>query len=239
MKVVLAYLRLYGDCMAKAFEGLKRNAWTLLLPMALWPALKLAGGLLAPLGFAAGIAYVLVQAAAISCYLYFVGEVVEHSRVSIREFRTSIGAYFWSVLNLGFVLWIVELVLGMAVGQHPRAEMISFAVTLLELVLLNPAPEVIYVRGTRNGLETIQRSIRFIQDNWIEWFIPNLLLIGAGWWFLQNVVSRLGPLALVGLVGLGALLHVLMVFRGHLFRVLDGSTHRQRMFRYRTAGLTD
>ncbi len=228
-----------GDCVAKAFKGLQRNAWTLLLPMALWPALELVRGLLAPLGFAAGFVYVLVQAAAISCYLYFVGEVVAHSRVSIRELRTSIGAYFWSVLNLGYVLWIVELVLGLAVGRHPRAEMIFLAVTLLELVLLNTAPEVIYVRGTRNGLETIQRSIRFIQDNWIEWFIPNLLLIGAGWWLLRNVVSRLGPLTLVGLVGLRALLHVLMVFRGHLFRVLDGSTHRQRMFRYRTAGLTD
>jgi hypothetical protein len=32
---------------------------------------------------------------------------------------------------------------------------------------------------------------------------------------------------------IGALLHVLMVFRGFLFEILDGSTHRQRMFRFR------
>ena len=36
------------------------------------------------------------------------------------------------------------------------------------------------------------------------------------------------------LVG-GALFHVIMVFRGHLFGELDGSTHRQRMFRHRNA----
>ena len=37
------------------------------------------------------------------------------------------------------------------------------------------------------------------------------------------------PLAIVG----GPLFHVFMVFRGHLFKVLSSSSHRQRMFRYR------
>ena len=34
----------------------------------------------------------------------------------------------------------------------------------------------------------------------------------------------------------GALLHLVMVFRGHLFAALDGSSHRQRMYRYRSSG---
>jgi hypothetical protein len=31
----------------------------------------------------------------------------------------------------------------------------------------------------------------------------------------------------------GVLLHVVMVFRGFLFQELDGSTHRQRMYKFR------
>jgi hypothetical protein len=30
-------------------------------------------------------------------------------------------------------------------------------------------------------------------------------------------------------------LHLIMLFRGYLFRELDGSSHRQRMFRWRSA----
>ena len=34
----------------------------------------------------------------------------------------------------------------------------------------------------------------------------------------------------------GALLHLVMVFRGHLFAALDGTSHRQRMYKYRSTG---
>jgi hypothetical protein len=34
----------------------------------------------------------------------------------------------------------------------------------------------------------------------------------------------------------GALLHLVMVFRGYLFAALDGTSHRQRMYRYRSTG---
>ena len=63
------------------------------------------------------------------------------------------------------------------------------------VILLNAAPEVIYQRGSRGGLETVQRSVRFLQANWIEWGIPNLLIL-AVWWFVPR-----DPLASLGLAG--------------------------------------
>ena len=233
MKVLAVYSRLYAECWAKAFAGLKRNAWTLVLPMGLVPALYLVASLVAPLGFVGGILYMLAEAALVSCYLYFVGEVVAHSNVSIAELRKSLGVYLWSVVGLRFVLFIARFALSMVLANNPNAEVIWSALTLVALILLNPAPEVIYARGTRSGVDTVQRCLRFIQDNWIEWFVPNLLILAAGWALATRVLPRLGALGLLALAFFGAAVHVVMIFRGHLFLALDGSSHRQRMFRYR------
>ena len=172
MKILVAYSRLYWECLRKAILGIRKNPWTLLLPIPLLPAFFLIGALLLPLGFVGGILMVFVRAALISCYLYFTGEVVSQSRVRLSEFSRSIGTYLWSVVNLGFVLWIASFLLGMLFRTNARAYyLFEQLLTLASLILLNPAPEVIYLRGTYGGLATVQRSVAFVQQNWIEWFV--------------------------------------------------------------------
>jgi hypothetical protein len=241
MNILVVYARLYWECLRKAILGIRKSPWTLLLPVALLIAYVLAQNLLGSLrlgggfGFVAGILMVFVQAALISCYLYFVGEVVSQSRVRVSEFGRSIGTYLWSVVNLGFVLWVASFLIGMLFRTNAGAAYLLLV--LASLILLNPAPEIIYLRGTYGGLATVQRSIAFVQQNWIEWFIPNLPLVALGylispWLFAQPDLLSFFALA----IAVGALFHVAVVFRGHLFQALDGSTHRQRMFRYRSPG---
>jgi len=181
MNVLNVYLRIYSDAFRQALAGLRKNAWTMLLPMALLTANGLLTGLMLGLGIVGQLLVWIVWAAAASCYLYFLGEVVGKSRVRLDEFGQSIKAYFWSVANLLFVFWVASLVVqyGVPASQQGLATRL---LTLAVLILLNAAPEVIYQRGTYGGLETIQRSIRFLQENWIEWGIPNLLILAA-WWF--------------------------------------------------------
>ena len=236
MNVLNVYLRIYADAFRQALAGIRKNAWTMLLPMALLTANGLLTGLALQLGIVGRLLVWVVWAAAASCYLYFLGEIVAKSRVGLDEFGQSIKAYFWSVANLFFVFWIASLVI--EYGVQPPQQGLAFK--LLELaawILLNAAPEVIYQRGTYGGLETIQRSIRFLQENWIEWGIPNLLILAAWWFFPPRPLWELGQLGAVleGVIE-GALLHVVMVFRGHLFAALDGTSHRQRMYRWRSSG---
>ncbi len=180
MNVLLVYARLYGECLAKAVNGLKKNAWTLLLPAGLLVAWILSAGLAAPLGFVGGILRQLFMAALTSCYLYFIGEIVAHSRVSVAEIGRSIGAYFWSTVNLFFVIWVAEMIPGFLRINLPANLML--ALKLIALILLSAAPEAIYQRGTYGGLATIQRSISFLQEHWIEWLLPSAILLAALWW---------------------------------------------------------
>ncbi|HZX40455.1 MAG TPA: hypothetical protein VFE93_01375 [Myxococcaceae bacterium] len=239
MKVLTVYLRIYADAFRQTLTGIGKNAWTLLLPIGLLEANALASGLVLSLGFVGQLLVWVVTAAAASCYLYFLGEIVAKSRVRFDEFGKSIKAYFWSVANVFFVLWIAQLVLSLVAGRTPQAGVLGQLLVLAAVILLNAAPEVIYLRGTYGGLETVQRSIRFLQENWIEWGIPNLVLLAAYIWFPRGLLYSLGSAgAVLEAAVLGALLHLAMVFRGHLFAALDGTSHRQRMYRWRSSGAT-
>jgi hypothetical protein len=201
-------------------------------------ALVLVSPLLRPMGpLVGGLLLNIALIFLTSCYLYFLGGVVAKQSVSLKDLKSAFLTYFWSVMNLGFVLWIASIGLGWAMKNNPNGAAFQGALMLAALVLLNVAPEVIYLKGSAGGIETIQRSVKFLQENWVEWFIPNGLFIAGVWYFTALGISPLdaaSPRALIlgsGIVG-GIIGHVLMVFRGQLFQELDGSTHRQRMFRY-------
>jgi hypothetical protein len=240
MNVAAIYARLYLDCARRALVSIGKSPWTLLLPMGLSVALGFAEALAAPFGVVGGIVLGLAFAAVGSCYLYFLGELVGNAKVKVAEVGKSIGAYFWSVVNVLFVYWVARMVLDLVLNHSPQAQGANLALKLVALVLLNAVPEVIYQRNTYGGLATIQRAIAFLQANWLEWGVPNVLLLGGLWLALtqgfQLLAWQLGAFgpAVASLV-FGGLCHLVMVFRGHLFGELDGSSHRQRMFRYRTA----
>jgi hypothetical protein len=230
MLTIRVYLGLYATCLGRAFRGLRHNTWTLLLPIALWAVLLGAGRLAVGLGIVGGILIGLLLDALFSSYLYFTGQIVAESRARLRELKASFLAYFWSVMGVAFVVWIAELLLGMALAQNPNAWLILLLARGVAFVLCNAAPEVIYQKGTYGGMATLQQSIRFIHENWIEWFIPNLVLSAAYFYLVSGLLTLGAPFWGVALLA-GALLHLLMVFRGHLFRELDTSSHRQRMFK--------
>lgn len=240
MNVTAIYARLYLDCARRALLSIGKSPWTLLLPMGLSAASGFAVFLAAQLGLLGGFLLGLVFAALGSCYLYFLGELVGNAKVKVAEVRKSIGAYFWSVVNVLFVYWVASLVLGVVLNHSPQTQRANLALQLVALVLLNAVPEVIYQRHTYGGLATIQRAIEFLQANWLEWGVPNVLLLGGLWLVLTQglpgLVWQLGAIGtVVASILFGGLCHLVMVFRGYLFGELDGSSHRQRMFRYRTA----
>ena len=235
MKVLVVYARLYGDALQKALLSIRKSPWTLLLPMALLVAVALLGMLVGRLGLGliGGFIMYLGTVALASGYLYFVSELVAQSKVSVNELKRSLTAYFGPLLSVGFVLWIARLILGLALQRVPNGAAIYQIVLILMAILLSAAPEVIYQRTPLGGIATIQSSVEFLQRNWLEWIVPNIPLFVAAYAliFLSFGGGLVGQL--LTLAAAGALLHVAFVFRGFVFKALDRSNHRQRMFNYR------
>ena len=225
MQVLKVYLRIYAECFRKAFAAIGKNAWTLLLPMLVSIGVSLAVGLAAQFGPLAGVLTGLATAALFSSYLYFVRELIHSARVSLRELQRSIGAYFWSIINVLFVTWLAEWVLSRVLTGA-----FLDALLIVAVVALNATPEVIYLRGTYGGLQTIAASWQFLKAHWIPWFAVNVPLLAA-----VGLLRLYVPWPILDDVIAGSALHVAMVFRGNLFRALDGSSHRQRMFLQRVA----
>ncbi len=227
MNVLVVYGRLYVDCLVKALRAVGRNLWTVVLPLLLGVIFAVAAMLVGGLGLIGGLLLGLVQCAIVSAYLYFVGEVVSGSKVSLTELKRSFGAYFWSVINLFFVFWIARMLIVLLL-QKPELVLVLTAVAAFAF---NAAPEVIYQRGTYGGLQTLQESWSFLKENWLPWFLPNLPMIAG-----LIALTSLSPLSgLISWLVVGPIVHVAMVFRGFLFRELAGSSHRQRMYRFRNS----
>jgi hypothetical protein len=231
MGVLGVYLRIYGKCMRDTFLVIARNPWTLFLPILVLLVRDWSLRLAPSVGFLGGLLVTLVTAALFSCYLYFLRDLVRGGRVtfSAAELRASLGAYLWAVVNVFFVLWIASFALQLVVGASPNGTAVVLALWIVASVAFNAVPEVIYLRGTHGGMETIAGSWDFLKQQWIPWFAANLPLL----LFLGLVSLSAQTLPFVGEIVAGALLHIVSVFRGYLFIALDGSSHRRRMFQQR------
>jgi hypothetical protein len=98
-------------------------------------------------------------------------------------------------------------------------------------------PELIY-QPRLSGLQLLSASYNFVIENWIEWFIPNLLILFGGYLLLNPLllVASSLPLALqlfAVYTGVSLFLAYFMIFRGILFSLLQGTSRRGRLYKYR------
>ncbi|MCL2013162.1 MAG: hypothetical protein FWG75_10310 [Cystobacterineae bacterium] len=258
MRFLFAYAKLYKECLLAALAGTFKNPWTFLLPIVLSLASVFLGVFLSRFGFLGGILWMLSTNALLSTYLYFMCQIAEGSKTSPKEWKASLGRYFWAILNYFFIIWLGFLLLEFLFGRLSQWHAIGLGAQILCWVAFNAVPETLYIKGTHGSMETVRQSFKFIQENWVVWLLPWVPLLGAAWYFvgwqpaifmqknwllglLPNVFVYLGSKYFVGLypfnvygmaIVLGVFLHLFMAFRGVLFVRLDKSTHRQRMHRF-------
>jgi len=255
---------LYRDALTQTLASLGR-AWLGIVAIYVYAfALGIAGALsrLVPIPILAALLVGLCDALAVGALLSLVQRAVSNKPLGTSDIREAIGAYFWDVIAVGFVLWIPFLLIRQVAHVAGHGPPIVAAVSVLAAVFLNPLPEVIYQARTGSPLEDLSESARFVQQNWIEWFVPIVLVaapLGSVLFFASESMARGGlgfdrfilipalltarlaeaialpPALALWAVALGtpALTFALLLFRGHLFAALAGSTSRQRVFRRR------
>jgi hypothetical protein len=224
-------LEMYRRAFARGALLAVKN-WAVLGSVFAYAAILGVGAYLAMfLGIAGGFLLSLLTSACLGSFLYLVEMIVRTHRVSWEDFRRSFGMYLWDVVAVSFALWIFWQVTMPVLREMPQGRVIVLCIELLILVLFNAVPELIYL-GHYPLLQLLSRSYQFIASNWIEWFPPNLALMGAFgvlWAYAaDSVAARVAQAAAMALF-----LYFAMVVRGLLFIELDGSTRRSRLFRHR------
>jgi hypothetical protein len=252
---------LYGDAFARMVQSLRR-AWPVILAIYAYTlGLFLIGaiGQVIPSPMLAGLLVAIADALAVGALLALMQRTISDLAVGLSDIPEVVGTYFWDVIAVGFVLWIPLILIDMVAHMSGQSHLLLPMISVLLAVFFNPLPEVIYQCRTGSPLEALGESARFVQQHWIEWFLPMVLIAaplgsllfytsgsmrgGLSFGYLISLSASLtrgladllglpsGAALFLVLVGAPIVTFLLLSFRGHLFAALVGSTRRQRAFR--------
>src|SRR6058998_3971397 len=210
---------LYARVFRRGAELALRNWWVGLVVIVYAVLLGMVAVVTAPLGLVGGLLR----------YLALVAQVIQTGRIRLGDVPTSFATYFGDLLNVGFVLWGLQLIWTYVLAPVPFVQIV---LGLAVFVFLNAVPELVYV-GRHAAAEVLVESYTFISENWIEWFPANVLLLACVLGVLQLPD---GPFGLLGAVTFGVVLYFAAIVRGLLFQELSTSSRRGREFWRRAAG---
>jgi hypothetical protein len=240
MSALHATLWLYRTALRRSWESLLKNWVVSLAPWAYGALLSVVAVVVAPLGILGGLVLGVATQACISSGLYLIKNIVESGRANVRDFINGFTVYLWELLGIAFILWIPMRVLAMALESAANGGLIFALIQIAVYILLNPLPELVY-QTRSSGVTLISESYNFIVENWLEWFLPNIVLTIAGYLILQAFAAVTTGLPgvvqiFITAVGMGLCVSYFMIFRGFLFAELYGSTRRSRAYRYKIQG---
>lgn len=233
MEWLTVTLTIYRKALQRAAELTLRN-WPVAATVFVYSiTMSVAAVFAALLGFLGGFVLSLVWAACVGSFLYLVEMMVRTSRVTLEDFKRSVGMYLWDVIGVAFLFWVFSSLAVPALLTLPNGPVIVLCAYLAIFVFCNAVPELIYL-GHFASVALVQESYRFVTENWIEWFPANLAATALVYAVLQLPFEGLLSWVQTALVAL--LIYFVMVLRGLLFLELHGSSRRGRAFRHRMGG---
>lgn len=193
------------------------------------------------LSIVASLVSAIISSSLISNYLYLLYNAINYSRITFNTFKEGFTQYLWKVYGIFFIGWVASYALSIVTDMAGASGVLIYSIfSLLVLILLNPLPETVYQKYYSSA-ESIKYSFDFIKENWLNWFIPNIILFAI----IYIVTGRLILNMFTTYLAMGFDLDIMsilryiigqslftftMIYRGHLFDLLSTSTRRKRMF---------
>lgn len=230
----------------KTLGSFKKN-WIILFTGFVYTILNIAiFGLLGvlfsgPLYILSGIIAAIVSAAMVSNYLYLLFNIINYNRLTIEDFKNGFTYFLRKIYIVIFIGYIASRLLSLVSNIFGSTSALVIPLLYLgAMIVLNPLPETVYLKYY-DSWESIVESADFMKENWLNWGIPNvifsvLLYIFTGSALLNlfnthisfNFIFNINGIAMY-LIG-QLIFSVMMIYRGHLYKLLSGSTRRKRMF---------
>lgn len=196
------------------------------------------------LGIFTGILLTISTSAMISNYLYLLHNILRYGKFTLQDFKNGFKIYLWKIYGILVIGWLASLLLNRIVApvlhRFFPTGILSLIINIVILIFLNPLPESIYQKFY-SSWETITYAFDFIKENWIEWFVPNIILLAALYFITGRIIFNLFSIHIGMNIDfsiysifqflIGQLLFSFtMIYRGVLFDILSTSTRRKRMF---------
>lgn len=183
----------------------------------------------------------MFTAALISNFLYLLFNIINYDRISIQIFKDGF-KYFWFKIYYILMIGHLTIYLFSIVGNNLGFLyfIISIVIYLGAFLVLNPLPETIYLKSY-DPWGTIQMTFEFMKENWLNWLIPNAIFFLVLYVITGSIITNIFITNLslnmfrgiknIGFYIIGQLIFsFFMIYRGHLYKALSGSTRRKRMF---------
>lgn len=257
-KYCAALAGLYWDCVKDSAAALVKNYLLVIGGMLLYAAFLLLSALAAPLGIVGGFIASLALFCALTIYYGWLSDAACGRTIRLREIFEFDSSIFFSLISVGFVLWIFSLLVLQPFSAAFKDQPIGLVAAVLVFIFLNPLPEIIQSQRS-DGWTSVRESFQFVTSNWIEWFLPAAALAwpwamtdSGGALMAVGNAEPLFPFAVVirasveltrELAGISGttqtvlailIAHWFMLFRAILFRELGQGSRRQRLFQMQT-----
>lgn len=193
------------------------------------------------LSILSGIIIAIITAAFISNYLYLLFNIINYDRINIQIFKDGFKYFLWKIYGVLFIAYLGSYLLSIVNSMLGNLSfIINMLIYLGIFVVLNPLPETIYLKSY-GSWESVQSTFEFMGENWFNWILPNVIFLGAIYFITGNILTNVFTTHLsfnmvfsirniiLYIIGQG-LFSFTMIYRGHLYKLLSGSTRRKRMF---------
>jgi hypothetical protein len=173
LEIITATFQSYRKAASQASQSLKRN-W-LIMPASVlaYFALEIAVPLVSPLGIAGGFILGIFGIFLISLFYLWLEQAQERAPLKFQDLVRFDYGMFSAAISVAFILFLLRYITGMF-GQTTGFPLTLF-VNVGFFIACNAIPEVIYIQRYES-LPAIKEAFEFTKNNWIEWFLPFIVL---------------------------------------------------------------
>jgi len=236
-------LKTYSNAARLATKGLIRNWVLVLASIAAFILYQSTAQLFGRFGFAGGMVVGLANLLLLTLYYSWLSEVSDGGRLEVKELIKLDYSLFSGTINAAFIIYLATLLASYVF--HGSNSALILILNLLIVLVFNALPESLYIQRY-DGMGALSFAANFTRENWIEWYLPFVLLLTPFLYqlgsmpalialsgstpFLPASIIVLGATEVLVMFGinqwLGLLLGVIlsnwfMLFRAELFRSLE------------------
>lgn len=182
-----------------------------------------------PSSFILGFARAAISIAFISALISILADIVVYNRLDFKNFFNRFSEYFSPLMSTYFIIFIIEMLV-QVLTQSITIPYLGLVFTIAMLLLQSPLYEEVYL-GNRFGGEAIYAAFDFVKENFLQWLPVLVVYVIAELFFnSSSIMIGLDLEVIIKMIIYGLLLAFIYIYKGHLFRILNGSSMRKRSF---------